>query len=88
MDSNRDQLERRCPRLGGSVSFHYCKTCSDDDLPCWKISDCWWESFDVMSYLRANLTEDQLQRLLEKRAQPQPKISSLLELIEKARNNT
>ena len=41
-----------------------------------------------MSYLRANLTDDQLQRLLEKKDQPQPKISSLLELIEKARNNT
>ena len=42
----------------------------------------------MMSYLKDNLTEDQLQRLLEKKENPQPKVSSLLELIEKARHNT
>ncbi len=76
----------RCPRLGGTISFEYCRTCGDDHLPCWKIADCWWESFDVMSYLRENLPEDQLTLLLEKKEQPQPKVNSLLDLIEKARS--
>jgi hypothetical protein len=86
MDSAKDKLEMRCPRLGGSISFQYCRTCGDDDLPCWKIADCWWESFDVMAWLKANLSESQLATLLEHKEQPQPKVSSLIELIEQARN--
>ena len=86
MDTSKDGLEMRCPRLGGSVSFQYCRSCGDQSLPCWKTADCWWESFDVMSYLRDNLTEDQYRAFLDKKEQPPPKVSSLLDLIEKARS--
>ena len=85
MDTSRDELERRCPRLGGAISFQYCRACGDDGRPCWKIADCWWESFDVVSYLRDNLPADQLNEILAKKEQPQPKVASLLELIERAR---
>lgn len=86
MDTGKDGLEMRCPRLGGAISFQYCRTCGDENLPCWKIADCWWETFDVMSWLRESLPEDQIQQILEKKEQPQPKVSTLLDLIEKARN--
>jgi hypothetical protein len=81
--NNRDQIERRCPRLGGPVSFGYCRTCSDDHSVCWKILDCWWESFDVVTYLRNSLPEKQFNQLVH--SNPRPKIVSLVELIEQAK---
>jgi len=77
-------LERRCPRLGGPVSFRYCRTNGEDGLPCWKIFDCWWESFDVVAYLKKSLPKDTFKRLVN--AKPKPKIVSLVELIEQAKN--
>ncbi|MGD9211660.1 MAG: hypothetical protein PVI90_12820 [Desulfobacteraceae bacterium] len=81
-----ENLERRCPRLGGPVRFSYCCTCSESGKVCFKILDCWWESFDVVGYLKVQLTAEEFKKL--KTARPQPKVGSLLELIEKARRNT
>ncbi|MBW2602949.1 MAG: hypothetical protein JRE28_01360 [Deltaproteobacteria bacterium] len=83
MDENIDQIERRCPRLGGSVSFAYCKTSGDDHSVCWKIFDCWWECFDVVGYLQKTLPEDQFKRLAD--SKPKQKIVSLVELVEQAK---
>ena len=83
MDHDKDHLIRRCPRLGGPVSFQYCRTCGDDGLPCWKTFDCWWEYFDVVAYLTKNLNEENFNRLAGKK--PKPKITSLIELIEQAK---
>jgi hypothetical protein len=83
MDKNVDQLERRCPRLGGPVLFAYCKTSGDDHSVCWKILDCWWECFDVVGHLKKILSEDEFKELANKK--PKPKIVSLVELIEQAR---
>ena len=83
MDKNVDQLERRCPRLGGPVLFAYCKTSGDDHSVCWKILDCWLECFDVVGHLKKILSEDEFKELANKK--PKPKIVSLVELIEQAR---
>jgi len=83
MDKNIDHLEQRCPKLGGVVSFQYCRTCGDDGLPCFKILDCWWEYFDVVTYLKKHLTEEQFNMLVN--AKQKPKILTLLELIEQAK---
>ncbi len=85
MSSSGNPLERRCPRLGGPVSFSYCKTCDEVQQPCFKIIDCWWETFDVVRYLKDHLSEEQFKRLTK--ATPRPKIASLVELIEKAKKN-
>ena len=85
MSSSGNPLERRCPRLGGPVSFSYCKTCDEDQQPCFKIIDCWWETFDVVRYLKDHFSEEQFNRLTN--ATPRPKIASLVELIEKAKKN-
>ena len=71
--------------MGGPVSFSYCKTCDEDHQPCFKIIDCWWETFDVVRYLKDHLPEEQFNRLGN--ATPRPKIASLVELIEKAKKN-
>ncbi len=84
-DREGEGLERRCPRLGGLVSFRYCLTCGEDGEACFKIFDCWWEKFDVVSYLKENLPPDQFARLENK--QPKPKIQSILEIMEKVKNN-
>ena len=75
--------EIRCPRLGGPVYFKYCMTCGDGKSTCFKIFDCWWEHFDVVQYLKDNLTENQFNHLMA--ARPKPKVTSLIELIEQAR---
>ena len=83
MDENIDQLERRCPRLGGPVSFEYCRTSGDDHFVCWKIFDCWWECFDVVGHLKKSLPEDKFKKL--ENTKPKQKIVSLVELVEQAK---
>jgi hypothetical protein len=82
MDENRDNLERRCPRLGHEVRFQYCRLSGDEGNPCWKTLDCWWEYFDVLRYLRAQLPEAAVEKLLD--ARPKPKTIQLVELIAQA----
>lgn len=77
-------MKRRCPRLGGVVSFAYCLKGAADNRPCWKSVDCWWEFFDVVSYLKATLSPEEFQQLINTR--PQPKVASLVDLIAQARN--
>ena len=83
MQESKKKLIRRCPRLGNPVPFEYCEVCGDDKHPCFKILDCWWEYFDVVQYLMEKLPEDQFKRLMA--AKPKPKITSLVELIEQAK---
>ena len=83
MKTFTNNLVRRCPRLGNPVPFHYCKICGDQQQPCFKILDCWWEHFDVVQYLKDHLPEVQFNRLMER--DPKPKVSSLIELIEQAK---
>jgi len=52
-------------------------------LPCFKLSDCWWEHFDVAAYLKTKLTEEQFDRFIC--SKPKPKVASLLDLIEQAK---
>ena len=85
MNSSDNPLERRCPRLGGPVSFNYCIKCDDAHQPCFKIIDCWWETFDVVRYLKDHLPEEQFNQL--NTAKPRPKIASLVELIDKAKKS-
>ena len=83
MDKKQAELVRRCPRLGNPVPFNYCEVCGDDQQPCFKILDCWWEHFDVVRYLKDHLPEDQFNQLMT--ARPRPKVTSLIELIEQAK---
>jgi len=83
MNSDYDHYQRRCPRLGGPVSFLYCRTGGTDKQPCWKAFDCWWESFDIVTYMRTTLPEEQFEKLSDTR--PQPKVNSIIELIAQAK---
>lgn len=78
---------RRCPRLGHEVEFRYCMNHGEADRPCFKVLDCWWEVFDVESFLKANLTGKQYGDLLARQV-PGNKVTSILELVEKAKQRT
>jgi hypothetical protein len=78
-----DRLERRCPRLGGEVTFGYCKVCGREKTPCFKVFDCWWERFDVVAHMQACLSPDAFEALSNRRSPPD-KMTSLLDLIRKA----
>ena len=82
MSSHTNPLVRRCPRLGGPVAFSYCLRC-ELDQPCFKVVDCWWETFDIIQYLKDHLSEEQFEQMMN--ARPTPKISSLVEVIAQAR---
>lgn len=82
-----DHLERRCPRLGGDVAFGYCRICGADRSACFKILDCWWERFDVAAHMRSCLTPAAYAALVDRRPPPS-KVSSLVDLIQQARERT
>jgi hypothetical protein len=65
------------------VAFAYCRQCGEKADVCFKILDCWWEYFDVVSEMKRHLSPEALQSLLD--ARPKPKITSLLEIIEEAK---
>jgi len=87
MDVSKDRYCRRCPKLGGPVAFSYCRSSGASGLPCHKIMDCWWEVFDIHAFLKLNYAPEQL-KAFARRSIPEPKISSLIDLIAKARRSS
>jgi hypothetical protein len=79
---NIPDVARRCPMLGHEVTFNYCLS-AGNTLPCRKIFDCWFERFDITTYMKENFDEDVLKKIT---APSKPKITSLVELIQKAKN--
>jgi hypothetical protein len=77
-----DQLELRCPKLGGEVTFAYCQL-EGGDIPCSRIIGCWQPYFPVETYLRTRLTQPQWDRCFSQA--PKEKVVSLIELIEAAK---
>ncbi len=79
-----DDLEMRCPRLGGPVTFGYCRRGGANARPCFKILDCWWQRFDVVGHLKSHLNREEFEALGQR---PPEKITSLLDLIVQAQKN-
>lgn len=78
-----DHRKRRCPRLGDLITFGYCRTCGEQQHPCFKVFDCWWEYFDVVTYFQERLSAEAFEAL--RTARPPEKIASLMDLIDQAR---
>ena len=76
-------VEIRCPRLGHQIHFEYCRT-ENQGLPCFKTLDCWYHHFLVETYFRENLSVEEWKKAFE--APPKPKMISLVEMIEAAKN--
>ena len=84
---NPQCLERRCPRLGGEVTFSYCRSCEEGERPCFKVLDCWWERFDVVAHMKACLSPEAFAALATRRPPPN-KVASLVDLIRQAQERT
>ena len=54
LDEHDQDVLPRCPRLGHELIFGYCRR-ETGGRPCRLILDCWWERFDVRTFLQANL---------------------------------
>jgi hypothetical protein len=75
----------RCPRLGHELAFGYCRQ-ETRGKPCRLILDCWWERFDVRSFLRANLPEEGMAQVEQAACAPPPlKVVSLADLVQQAK---
>lgn len=75
----------RCPKLGDEMTFAYCLS-EAGDLPCARIITCWEAAFDVATALREQMKPDEWERFTG--AQPKDKVTSLVEIIEKAKRRT
>ena len=78
-----EHMEIRCPKLGGQVTFAYCLK-EAIELPCARIIHCWRPYFPVEDYIRTRLTPEDWERCFNQK--PKEKISTLIELIEAAKN--
>ncbi len=81
---NRDKEAIRCRMLGHEVNFAYCRQVTNQ-LPCRKILDCWFERFDVAQFVRENYSAEEIAKIL---APPKPRITSIVELIQQAKENS
>jgi len=76
-----DQFKQRCRLLGHDVNFKYCRIVNNN-LPCSKIIDCWYEKISIQKYLNKYFDKDTIAKIL---SPPKAKIATLYELIEKAK---
>jgi hypothetical protein len=83
-DHDQDVLPR-CRRLGHEIEFGYCRR-ENRGRPCRLILDCWWERFDVRSFLQAQLPEETMAQVEGAREVPPPaKVLSLVEIVQQAK---
>jgi hypothetical protein len=84
MNVSHDVENSYCPMLGHYVPFKYCRTVNDQ-FPCRKIKDCWFERMEIERYIADNYSGAEIERIFS----PQPqKISTIIDLINKARENS
>lgn len=72
----------RCPRLGGEVTFAYCRQ-EQGALPCSRTLICWQSRFSVDEYLRGIMSEEDMNRCFA--GPPKGKLSQILEMAEEAK---
>jgi hypothetical protein len=76
-----DEKTIRCPRVGGDVTFKYCRF-ENNMLPCKWIVGCWRMYIDINKFLEDYYSNEELDQIF---ALPKPKIQGLVSMIEKAK---
>lgn len=79
----KDNKMIRCPRVGGYVNFKFCRT-ENNLLPCRWVVGCWHMYMDINEFLDKNFSKEELDKIF---VPPNPKIESLVELIDKAKQS-
>ncbi|MGO8838464.1 MAG: hypothetical protein ACLQAH_03360 [Limisphaerales bacterium] len=86
LNEHDQDLLLRCRRLGEEVTFGYCRQ-ETGGKPCRLILDCWWEQFDVRSFLQAHLSKEDMAQVERASVSPPPaKVLSLVDLIQQAKD--
>lgn len=80
MIEEHDDKRMRCPRVGGEVTFRFCRF-ENNMLPCRFIVGCWQGQMDIEAFLDEQFSEEELDRIF---APPKPKMETLVDLMEKA----
>lgn len=81
MKEQHDDKTAYCHALGHYVLFKYCRTVNGG-VPCRRIKDCWFEKINIEQFISDNYSGSELTRIF---APPPEKLSSLVDLIKKAR---
>ena len=75
-----DRESTYCRKLGHHLNFDYCRQ-ESGELPCPRIARCWAEKVPIDDFLRMHFSEEDLNKVF---VSPVPKITTLIELIQKA----
>ena len=81
-ESLYEDKEIRCPKLGGPVTFGYCRI-EDIGRPCFRAITCWKNHFAVEALFRDSMSEEEFDKCFSR--PPPSRVGTLLELIEKAK---
>lgn len=81
-ESSYEDKEIRCPKLGGPVTFGYCRI-EDIGRPCFRAITCWEDHFAVEALFRDSMSKEEFDKCFSR--PPPSKVGTLLELIEKAK---
>jgi len=73
-------LEAYCGRLGHFVPFRYCLHPAEE-TPCFKILDCWWQTFDVISFLQRNLSQESFSQIAQRSTTPGSRVEGILRIL-------
>jgi hypothetical protein len=76
-----DAKTMRCPRVGGEVTFRFCRF-ENNMLPCRFIVGCWQGQMDIEAFLDEQYSAEELENIF---TPPRPKMETLVDLMEKAR---
>ena len=79
-----DDKSIRCPRVGGYVNFKFCRS-ENNLLPCRRVVGCWESRMDINKFLDEYFSREELEKIF---TPPKPKVESLVELMEKAKERT
>ncbi len=80
MINQYDSEHGYCRKLGHHLKFQYCRT-ERNGKPCTKIYDCWFEKFDIETFMQEHFNEADIKDLNNN---PPPKTNTILELIRQA----
>ena len=70
-----------CRKLGHHLKFSYCRI-ESEMMPCSGIIKCWSDRLSILEFLDDHFSADELEKVF---APPDPKITSLVNLIQKAK---
>ena len=82
MNEEHDELNIRCPQLGGPVPFYYCRT-MNTKLPCARIIVCWEGELDIGAFLKNNYSEEELEKAFK--PDPRTRVQKIIQIAEEAR---